>query len=152
MYHQSQRMDQTELQSPLNEGIQAVKAGDRPRVHDRLLRVLEADTRSEPAWLWLSAALDDTADPLMALEHVFAINRHHPQALAGPNALQQRLAGTAGVERQPAQPGLIDFEPPRMRAEPEQAAADRQTIATAPTVAAANYDMFQSEDDLYQCA
>src|SRR5438270_293997 len=87
-------MEPAELRRLLNEGIQAVKTGDGATARDRLLRVLDADDRSEPAWLWLSAALDDPADQLLALERVLEINPGHPQALpvlppqpAGPRPL-----------------------------------------------------------------
>ena len=57
-------MESSELRRLLNEGIQAVKAGDRLLARGLLLRVVEADERSEPAWLWLSAVLDDPGDRL----------------------------------------------------------------------------------------
>ena len=84
-------MESSELRRLLNEGIVAVKTDDRPRARELLLRVLDADDRSEPAWLWLSAALDEPDDKLLALERVLAINPGHPQALAGVKALRQRL-------------------------------------------------------------
>jgi hypothetical protein len=41
--------------------------------------VLEADDRNEPAWLWLSAALDKPGDQLMARGRVLAINPRSPR-------------------------------------------------------------------------
>src|SRR5260221_6047436 len=84
-------MESVELRALLNEGIQAVKDNDRARARERLLQVVAADDRNEPAWLWLSAALDEPADQLMALERVLDINPRHPQAMAGAQALRQRL-------------------------------------------------------------
>ena len=159
-------MEPDELRSLLNEGIQAVKANDRPRARERLLRVLEADDNNEAAWLWLGAALDKPADQLMALERVLAINPRHPQALAGAQALRQRL-GPPVTSPQPA-PAPTTVEP---AAEAEPASPDLTVIAGSPLVpdepaplrprselilpnapAATPSDTLLSEDDPFQCA
>src|ERR671922_73586 len=106
--------DPAELRRLLREGIQAIQAGDRARGRDLLLRVVEADERVEPAWLWLSAARDDPAEQLVALENVLALNPRHPQALAGVRSLRQKL-GFAG--------GSVGAVPGRS-AEPEPGALD----------------------------
>src|SRR5260370_19325082 len=94
-------MESSELRQLLNKGILAVKAGDRPLSRNLLLSVLAADETSEPAWLWLSAVLDEPGEQLMALERVLAINPGHPQALAGAQALRREF-GQAAVNVQPS--------------------------------------------------
>src|SRR5260221_9487725 len=94
----------SELRRLLNEGIRALKANDRPRAREQLLAVLAADENNEAAWLWLSGVLDEPADQLMALERVLAINPRHSQALAGAEALRQRLRPPPA----PAEPALTE--------------------------------------------
>ena len=66
----------------LEEGISAIKAGDRVRARELLMRVVEADERNKRAWLWLSLAVDDPADKLVALENVATIEALEAQAAA----------------------------------------------------------------------
>ena len=135
-------MDAAEQQSLLNQGIRAVRAGDRARGRELLLRVVAADERVEPAWLWLSAALDEPADQLIALENVLALNPTHAQALAGAAALRQKLGqNTTGPTPPPEPP-----EAAQAGAEPAEAAAG--PIQATDTSA----DLIFAEDDPLQCA
>src|SRR5579859_4115871 len=151
-------MDPVELRSLLNEGIAAVRANDPARARDCLLRVVEADERSEPGWLWLSAALDDPRDQLLALEHVLAINPHHPQAAAGVQALRQRLGQASAVA--PAATPAAAADPPGLTLPASAETVTGTTPAAAivgsapspPKSAAAVYDTLSAEDDPYQCA
>src|ERR1700686_1454860 len=97
-------MEASELRQLLNEGILAVKAGDRPLARNLLVSVLDADENSEPAWLWLGAVLDEPGEQLMALERVLAINPGHAQALAGAQALRRQLGQEAVNVQQSAEP------------------------------------------------
>jgi len=74
-------MTPAETQAKLRAGIQALRAGDRARGRRLLLEVVAADERIEPAWLWLSAALDDPADQIMALENALALNPDNAPAV-----------------------------------------------------------------------
>lgn len=148
-------MDQPALTSLLNQGIAAIKAGDKARGRALLLQVVEADDRVEPAWFWLSAALDDPGDQLVALENVLTLNPGHVQAQAGVRALRQRLGlaaapahslvdapETAGPSADPAAPAPspVGVEP---RAPPATLAAPR--TGPGPFVLA-------GDDDPDQCA
>src|SRR5574337_2160273 len=84
-------MDPAELQQKLKEGINAIRRGERERGRDLLLQVVEADDHVEPAWLWLSAAVDDPADKLVALENVLTLNPNNAQAQTGVRQLRQQL-------------------------------------------------------------
>jgi tetratricopeptide (TPR) repeat protein len=159
-------MESSELRRLLNEGIQAARAGERPLARDRLLRVLDADARSEPAWLWLSAVLDEPGEQLLALERVLAINPTHPQALAGAQALRRQL-GRDEAARQP--PLDLPLRTPTEMAEPAAASSaiilQPQSYSPEPTPGATAievlppmdssgvlFDTLLAEDDPYQCA
>jgi tetratricopeptide (TPR) repeat protein len=157
-------MESIDLRRLLNEGIKAAKGNDRALARERLLRVLEADDRSEPAWLWLSAVLDEPGDQLMALERVLAINPRHPQALAGANALRQRLGKADSTVQppgdQPASDQAALIEPPGLPlatvSQPqiyEQAPAATFPVEVLPAEPTATpYDTLAAEDDPDQCA
>lgn len=66
--------DNLDLSKLLQEGISAVKQGDRVRGRELLLQVVEQDDQIESAWLWLSAAVDDAQDQATALENVLTLN------------------------------------------------------------------------------
>jgi len=159
-------MESSELRRLLNEGIQAAKASDGPRARDLLLRVLDADASSEPAWLWLSAVLDDPGERLLALERVLAINPDHPQALAGVQALRRQLGQEPANPQPPVEPQVLRpidaVEPVTASAtvivQPPAFAPGRTSAAPlAEGVAPAEpsgvvLDALVAEDDPYQCA
>jgi len=119
-------MDPAQIQQLLKEGIAAVRQGDRARGRELLLRVVEADERIEPAWLWLSAAVDDPNDKLVALENALAINSHNTQARTQLQALRKQL-------------GLAQTPPP----------APPSPAPPPPTPLPSDAD---PDDDPYQCA
>ncbi len=135
-------MDAAERQALLNQGIQAIRAGDKARGRELLLRVVAADERVEPAWLWLSAALDEPADQLIALENVLALNPTHAQALAGVATLRKKL-GRASAEPSPP-PAPMEATPPEAELVPAEAAATQGADGPA--------DVIFAEDDPLQCA
>lgn len=141
-------MDAAELQSTLKAGIAAVRAGDRAQGRTLLMRVVEADQDIEPAWLWLSAAVDDPADQLVALENVLALNPRHAQALAGAEALRAKLGLVAPSPALPM-PARVEPaarpEPGSLFSPPEP--AERPALPLLYPDLAAN-----TEDDPYQCA
>jgi tetratricopeptide (TPR) repeat protein len=114
--------------------------------------------------LWLAAALDEPVDQLMALERVLAINPRHPQALAGAQALRQRLGQVVAqqADPQPAPDQGLAAEPANqpssLQAEPIPVATDLAQTASSPEPAiaadpaVATYDTLSAEDDPFQCA
>ncbi len=101
-------MDAAEIQRLLKEGIAAIRQGDRARGRELLLRVVEADERVEPAWLWLSVAVDDPHDKLVALENALAINPHNAPAQTQLQTLQKQL----GLAQPPPPPPPPPSPPP----------------------------------------
>jgi len=74
----------------LQQGIAAVKIGDRARARKILSRVVEANPHSEQAWLWLSGAVESDEERLTCLEEVLAINPNNEAARRGMAMLQQQ--------------------------------------------------------------
>ncbi len=89
-------MDQDKLNSLLNEGIAAAKAGQTAQARDLLLQIVEADENNESAWLWLSGVVESLEDRQVCLENVLALN---PDSVAAQK-------GLAWIEQQRASQGL----------------------------------------------
>lgn len=130
-------MTPAETQAKLRDGIQALRAGDRARGRRLLLEVVAADERIEPAWLWLSAALDDPADQIMALENALALNPDNAPA-------RRRLAELQGTGAE-ARVSRGAAPPP---APAPATDADREVSATPAEHAASAVD---PDDDPLQC-
>src|SRR5512136_1129527 len=117
-------MDQAYIQQLLNDGIQAVQRGDRAQGRQLLLQVVAADETSEPAWLWLSRAVDDPADQLVALENALTLNPANPAARASAGALRAQLG--LAEPAPPAPPPLAaELPPPQPAAAPDDDLLDR---------------------------
>lgn len=146
-------MDADELKQLLNAGIAATQRGDKAQGRELLLRVVEADERIEPAWLWLAAALEDPADQLLALENVLTLNPRHPQALAGAAALRAQLGVSAPP---PAAPEADETPSPVTPAEAAWLPSEPRTavapVVVPPQPTADMVDGTTFEDDPYQCA
>lgn len=92
-------MTPAELDRLLQDGIAAIRNGQRERGRELLAQVVEADERSEQGWYWLSLAVDDPADKIAALENVLAIN---PSNQTAQNALRKLAASPASPPSTPA--------------------------------------------------
>ncbi len=75
----------------LQAAITAVKSGQQERGRDLLLELVEQEPRNEAAWLWLSAAVDDLQDQIIALENALSINPHRTQARTRLAQLQEKV-------------------------------------------------------------
>jgi tetratricopeptide (TPR) repeat protein len=93
-------MEDSDLKQLLRDGITAARAGQKERARDLLLRVIEQNERSEPAWLWLSGIVDDPEERRICLENVLAINPNNAAAQAGLRFLAGSDQSPQGVLRQ----------------------------------------------------
>jgi len=59
---------------------EVIQQGDKVAAQKHLLQAIEANSRSEIAWLWLSAIVDDPARERECLERVIAINPNNTVA------------------------------------------------------------------------
>jgi Tfp pilus assembly protein PilF len=57
-----------------DQGITALKAGDRDRARELLGQAIRLDPRSERAWLWLSGVVTTDEQRRQCLERVLALN------------------------------------------------------------------------------
>lgn len=67
----------------LKQGITALKAGQKAKARELLLRVVKQDKRNEAAWLWLSGAVDTDRERRLCLENALAINPDNEAARRG---------------------------------------------------------------------
>jgi tetratricopeptide (TPR) repeat protein len=109
------RMEAVEQQQLLRAGIEAIRAGERERGRELLLRVVDADPRVEPAWLWLASAVDDPADKITALENALSLNPHNAAArdqlaaLRGEGAIGATTSEGATTKLAPTTPATLIF-------------------------------------------
>jgi tetratricopeptide (TPR) repeat protein len=75
----------------LQEGISALKRGDKARARACLLAVVKREKGNELAWLWLSGAVEKDDERLACLEKVLAINPANERARQGLAWLRSRL-------------------------------------------------------------
>jgi hypothetical protein len=97
-------MSTSETHDLLRQGITAAKQGDKTRAREILLRVIELDEKSEPAWLWLSGVVVDIEDQIVCLENVLTINPDNSAAARGLRLLQSRLPPSPPPEPEPPPP------------------------------------------------
>jgi tetratricopeptide (TPR) repeat protein len=91
-------MPEPDLQALLRAGITAAKAGQREQARQSLLRVIEQDEASIPAWLWLSTVLDDREERRICLENVLILDPDNAHARAGLLRLDQAPKEDRGQE------------------------------------------------------
>jgi ribosomal protein L40E len=78
-----------DIETRLERGIEAVKAGENRRARDILIHVIELDQYNEHAWLWLSATVESAANRVVCLENVLFINPRNTLAAASLQCLHQ---------------------------------------------------------------
>jgi len=74
----------------LQQGVAAVKAGDRERAYSLLTRAVQDPQLAEQAWLWLSAVVGEDAERLYCLENSLHANPNNVAALRGAEQLRQK--------------------------------------------------------------
>src|SRR3954465_14473173 len=102
------------IEGMLYDGAVAVREGRHADAQGLLLQVIERDEQNELAWLWLSGAMEDPADQLVALENVLAINGDNGAARAGLSWLKSRYRGPAN-----GAPTTEEWSPPPPRTSDE---------------------------------
>lgn len=111
-------MSKNNIESLLNEGIQAARAGDRRVARDVLEQVVEQDQGNEKAWFWLASVVDTDDERRMCLRTVLKINPNNDKARAALEKIEARLTAKSsarpedeevapGVKRQPLRLLLI---------------------------------------------
>ncbi len=95
----------------LQQGIAAVKAGDKERAYGLLSRAAQKSDCAEQAWVWLSAVVGQDAERLYCLENALHANPDNAAARRGADLLRQKgifpavpLGPAAGPVVQPVAP------------------------------------------------
>lgn len=118
------------------QGIQALKAGDKGLARDTLRKAVTLDELYEPGWLWLSGVVD-TQEQVACLEKVLELNPRHRRARAGLELLRTRSKATeppAAVEEEPsAPPEPAAEEPQDQEPEPELPAPEGDAPPIGPS-------------------
>ena len=97
----------------LQQGIAAVKSGDKARAFQLLTRATQDSTMAEQAWLWLSATVDADSERLFCLGNALRINPGNGAAQRGATTLQQK-----GVFPSPPMPPHTDLPVHRVSPQP----------------------------------
>lgn len=94
-------VDRSQKNSPLEQGIVALRAGDRARARALLVAAVRAEPRDPRAWVWLAGALDEPARRRECLERALALDPQNAAARAG---LASRESGVGSQESLPLPP------------------------------------------------
>ena len=92
----------TEPDLLLAQGIAAARAGDKSTARRLLTQVIQEDSRSEAAWLWLSSVLDTPQGRAFCLRRVLDCNPRN----------QTAQKGLAALETVPPAPAIVAREAP----------------------------------------
>ncbi len=97
------------------EGVAAVRAGDMATARDRLRQVVQFDPAHEQAWLWLSAAVQTTAERITCLQNVLSLNPNNETARRGLERLGASTAIDTNAAGFPENAPATDPAPPLER-------------------------------------
>ncbi len=115
----------------LEQGIIALKQGDKTQAKYFFEQVLQADDKNERAWLWLSETEESPAEQIRCIERVLTINPRNATARRALQTLRGRQAAVAETPT-PAR-GLLKngarSERKPFRLQPEDASAGEGRVA-----------------------
>lgn len=100
------------------QGIAALKLGDRTAARQLLAAAIKQDPRDVTAWLWLAGALDKEAEQIDCLRYVLKIDPQNQLAMRG----LERLTNHSPAPEPPVQaapPVVLEATPPARQMEPE---------------------------------
>jgi hypothetical protein len=99
-----------QIESLLEQGIDAARDHDAVRAREILIRVIELDQYNEKAWLWLSSVAKTAADKEICLENALYINPDNTYAAMGLQHLRQRSTPTPSPSILPRLSGKQSLE------------------------------------------
>ncbi len=94
--------------NPLQAGIAAAREGRRAEARALLMQALQTNSRSEQAWLWMSAVVETDTERQSCLEQVLAINPHNQTAQVGLDKIK------AGNSTEGSQPTYLPISRPNV--------------------------------------
>lgn len=96
----------------LREGIAAVKAGQKERAHELLIRVVARDEQNAQAWLWLSSVVESLEDRKVCLENVLEIDPNNAPARKGLDWVRQQMPQQPEMQAAPIPDQVSPFVVP----------------------------------------
>ncbi len=94
------------MNTELEQGITAVKAGNKQLALDMLMHATQIPESAEMAWLWMSSVVNDDAERLYCIERVLRINPQNGNAKKGSAILRQKGIQPAMPDFQVVEPGV----------------------------------------------
>ncbi|MBN1450154.1 MAG: PH domain-containing protein [Anaerolineales bacterium] len=91
------------------QGVDALKSGDKSRARQFLQRAVETDPSDVQAWLWLSRAVETDREKAQCLQQALRLDPDNPMAAKGLTQLIAR--GALSVEDLPS-PAPVSVPPP----------------------------------------
>jgi hypothetical protein len=116
--------------NPLQAGIAAAREGRQAEARALLMRALQTNSRSEQAWLWMSAVVETDTERQACLEQVLAINPHNQTAQVG---LEKIKAGNSAEGSQPLYLPIARPDIPQNRASSQRPAPPANPPARPPS-------------------
>lgn len=92
------------MNNPLQEGISALKAGDKVTARRLLGRAIQQDPKNHLAWLWLSGAVETDQERLTCLNKVLALDPENETAKRGMASLQKSKPSNLLKKAEPLPP------------------------------------------------
>src|SRR5512137_457101 len=93
-------------QTPLEQAIAALHAGQRQKAKDLLTRLLRTEQKDLDAWLWMSAAVDTEKEQIFCLQRALKVD---PSSVAARRGLVVLGALPPEEAALPAADGLETF-------------------------------------------
>ncbi len=117
----------------LRRGIEAAHAGRRIEAREIFLQVVEANQRSEVAWMWLSGLVDDLEDQIIACENVLAINPENQKVRLFLDGLKRkrRISRGEGFEISQGEPVRQNTQPVKKENRSAAKSVPRDPMRTA---------------------
>ena len=106
----------------LQQGIAALRTGNKAQARQLLAHAIQEDPRNEQAWLWLSGTVESDEERVECLNRALAIDPNNEMAQRGLAALRQKQAS------QPDAPALSQTA---LRTSPEPASTQSELASEA---------------------
>lgn len=95
---------QADLEALLQQGIAAVREGNRAQARELFERVVELDERNEKGWFWLASVVDTDEERRVCLGNVLHINPNNQRAKEALAVLEEKAR--KAVEAEEVMPGI----------------------------------------------
>jgi hypothetical protein len=131
----------------VEQAIEALMAGERPRAREILQMALKQDPRNEQGWLALSFAVDKPEHALECVQRVLALNPQHEKARERLEDLQASAGTSTAPQAQPRVQALV-----RTSAAPQiqpPAGPPPSQAAPAPAQWATESDALQAKSEYF---